>query len=260
MARHSRAVFQVSHVAMPLVTNIAAGEDTPLWHDPVPLQDVASEKPWHRLAIMLAAQGCTVTEIASRLERSVSWVSLLLRQPWARERLAAEINAQGRDELETLLKTNGPEAFRRIVYLSEEAENEAVKLAANRDIVDRLLGKPVAREEVRHKVTMVPASPAELELEIKKLEEDERRLLGAVVADGRRPDVSHGELPAQGDSGQAGRRPDVSHGARPIEQGERGDQAQPSAGAPGSERPMAQPSGCAVVTKRPVNQTEAERQ
>src|SRR2546430_6686693 len=104
---------------MPLVSHILAEQASPdaLWHDPVPLQDVGSEKPWHRLAILLAAQGSTVTEIANKLERSVAWVSLLLRQPWARERLTTEINAAGRDEIEVMLRSTGPDALRRITLL-----------------------------------------------------------------------------------------------------------------------------------------------
>ena len=150
---------------MPLVTNIISqvGQDPDsLYQDPVPLQDVASEKPWHRLAIMLAAKGCTVTEIAEKLERSISWVSLLLRQPWARERLTSELMAEGRDELSVLIKGASAEAFKRVMYLSEAAENEAVRLAANREILDRHLGKPVAK----------------VNQEIKALEAEERRLLG----------------------------------------------------------------------------------
>src|SRR5437016_6766042 len=106
---------------MPLVTNIVSETTGPdaLWQDPLPVQDVASEKPWHRLAIMMAAQGCTVTEIAAKLERTIAWVSLLLRQPWARERLTKEINEAGRDEIQTTLKSAGVDALRRVITISE---------------------------------------------------------------------------------------------------------------------------------------------
>lgn len=141
------------------------------------MQDVQSEKPWHRLAIMLAAQGCTVTEIAGKLERSIAWVSLLLRQPWARERLTNEINSQGRDELETLIKGASAEAFRQIKSLSEVAESEAVRLAAAREILDRHLGKPV--QKVEQKNTNFNLDVNEIDKEIKALEEQERMLLGS---------------------------------------------------------------------------------
>ncbi len=162
---------------MPLVKNILDESNGPdsLWHDPVPLQDVGSEKPWHRLAILLAAQGSTVTEIAEKLDRSVAWVSLLLRQPWARERLTTEINAAGRDEIEVMLRSTGPDALRRITLLSEEAENEAVKLAANREILDRLLGKPTQRVESKQEVRLDVEG---IDKELKVLEEQERLLTG----------------------------------------------------------------------------------
>jgi hypothetical protein len=164
---------------MPLVSNILteqAGPDS-LWQDPVPLQDVASEKPWHRLAIMLAAQGCTVTNIARKLDKSVSWVSLLLRQPWARERLVSELMTEGRDELDVLIKGAGPEAFKRIMQMGESAESEAVKFAANKEIVDRHLGKTVVK--VEQKVGKLDLDMAAIEAELKVLEVQEKQLLGS---------------------------------------------------------------------------------
>lgn len=168
---------------MPLVTNILSEQSGPdaLFQDPVPLQDVQSEKPWHRLAIMLAARGSTVTEIACKLERSISWVSLLLRQPWARERLTQEIMAEGRDELDVLIKGASAEAFRQIKSLSEVAESEAVRLAAAREILDRHLGKPV--QKVEQKNTNLNLDINSIEKEIKALEEQERQLLGGRAAD-----------------------------------------------------------------------------
>jgi DNA-binding MarR family transcriptional regulator len=163
---------------MPLVVNIP---DKPpyadaLHDDPVAEQDVRSEKPWHRLAILLAGQGFTVTEIAEKLDRTIAWVSLLLRQPWARERLMTEINAAGRSEIEVLLKSAGTGAIQRIITLSETAKNEAVKLAANRELIDRLLGKALERVEVTKK----PALDLEqVNRELAVLEEQEKVLLGA---------------------------------------------------------------------------------
>jgi hypothetical protein len=191
---------------MPLVSNIIteqAGPDA-LWNDPTPVQDVVSEKPWHRVAIMLAAQGCTVTEIAEKMERTVAWVSLLLRQPWARERITSEIMEGGRDEIETLIKGAAPEAFRRIISLSENAEAEAVKLAANREIIDRLLGKPV--QKVEQKNTNLNLDMGKIDEELKKLEDEEKRLLGSRVAPGSpgRDSTLPAESPAADDlSGNA---------------------------------------------------------
>ncbi len=170
---------------MPLVTNIISQADPDaLFQDPVPLQDVASEKPWHRLAIMLAAKGCMVSEIATKLERSVGWVSLLLRQPWARERLTNELMTEGRDELSELIKGAGAEAFKRVMVLGELAENEAVKLAANKEILDRHLGKSVAKIEQTSVSAHVNLDMEKVNQEIRALEAEERRLLGGPAGDG----------------------------------------------------------------------------
>lgn len=163
---------------MPLVLNIPDNppfEDA-LRNDPIAIQDVQSEKPWHRLAIMMASSGSTVTEIAEKLERTVTWVSLLLRQPWARERLVNEIQRAGRNEIETLLKSAGPSAIQRVIELSESAKNEAVRLAANREIIDRLLGKAVEKIEVTRKPDL---DLDKVNQELKALEEQEKALLGS---------------------------------------------------------------------------------
>lgn len=169
---------------MPLVSNILTEQASPdaLWQDPVPLQDVQSEKPWHRLAIMLAAQGRTVTDIARKLEKSVPWVSLLLRQPWARERLVQELMTEGREELDVLIKGAGPEAFKRIMSLGETAESEAVRFAANKEIVDRHLGKTVVKVEQHN--TNVNLDMKAIESELRALEVQEKLLLGSRVPSG----------------------------------------------------------------------------
>lgn len=139
-------------------------------------QDVQSEKPWHRLAIMLAASGHTVTEIANKLERTVCWVSILLRQPWARERLIHEINLAGRDEIETILKGAGAPALRKVIALSESAASEQVALAASREVLDRLLGKAVQKIETKQQVFHTDMNA--LDAEIAQLEAEEARLVG----------------------------------------------------------------------------------
>jgi hypothetical protein len=59
------------------------------------------------------------------------------------------------------------------VALSESAENEAVKLAANREILDRLLGKAMQPVETKQYVTLDIKA---VDQELKALEEQEREL------------------------------------------------------------------------------------
>jgi len=86
--------------------------------------------------------------------------------------------SQGRDELEMLIKNAAPEAFKRVMYLSETAENEAVRLAANREIIDRHLGKPTQKVEASSVSAHVNLDMTKIEQELKALEAQEKALLG----------------------------------------------------------------------------------
>lgn len=172
---------ECDHIAirpMPLVVNIPDKPPTPdgLHDDPLLVDDIRSEKPWHRVAILLAAQGFTVREISEKMDRAEYWVSLLLRQQWARERLLEEINRAGRSEIETILKSAGASAIQKVIHLSEKAKNEAVQLAASKEIIDRLLGKAVEKMEVVHKKPDLDLE--KVNREIAALEEQEKVLLG----------------------------------------------------------------------------------
>jgi predicted nuclease with TOPRIM domain len=169
---------------MPEILNMPRCEFADALHaDPTPDNDlhgyaveVQCEKPWHRLAILLAASGHTVTEIAEKLERSISHVSILLRQDWARERLTMELAIAGRDEITEILKSAGAKTLRRVIALSETAESEQVQLAASREVLDRLLGKPVQKLETKQEVFHTDMNA--LDEDIKRLEVEEARLLG----------------------------------------------------------------------------------
>ena len=102
-----------------------------------------------------------------------------MRQPWARERLVSELMTEGRDELDVLIKGAGPEAFKRIMQMGESAESEAVKFAANKEIVDRHLGKTVVK--VEQKVGKLDLDMAAIEAELRVLETQEKQLLGSRV-------------------------------------------------------------------------------
>lgn len=168
---------------MPEIVNMPRCEFADALHnDPTPdgekyyAHEVQCEKPWHRLAILLAASGHTVTEIAEKLERTVAWVSILLRQNWARERLTSELALAGRDEIETILKGAGADSVRKLISLRDNADSEQVQLSASQGILDRLLGKPIQRLETKQEV--FHADMNALDEDIKRLEQEEARLLG----------------------------------------------------------------------------------
>src|SRR5690349_16239267 len=77
--------------------------------------EVMSEKPWHRAAILMWAQGFTLETIASTFGKNPKYVSMLLRQPWAQERLIHETTLAGREDLEEILKIVGPKTIFEVV-------------------------------------------------------------------------------------------------------------------------------------------------
>jgi len=92
--------------------------------------------------VFLHAQGLNYSEIGRRLDKAPSYISNVLRQPWARERLAEELRDAGRDELRELLKGAATDAVHKLINLSETANSESVQLGASQAILDRFLGKP----------------------------------------------------------------------------------------------------------------------
>lgn len=107
-----------------------------------PTTIITYEKPWHRLAVFMAATGKTPTEIAMKLNKSLPQVSDVLKQPHAQERMLSEMRTQGRDTLHDILSHYGPETLLEVVDLGKSAKSEQVQLAAKRELLDRWLGKP----------------------------------------------------------------------------------------------------------------------
>ena len=112
---------------------------------------IQSERPQHRLILFLKARGHNNREIAQAVGMSESWISQVLRQPWARERLAAELNAAGRDELSNLIETAAKDSLYKLVELRDDEETpKAVAANVSTYLVDRFLGKP--KQSIEQKV------------------------------------------------------------------------------------------------------------
>jgi hypothetical protein len=121
--------------------------------DPAPGQYVPKkEQPAHRLMVCMAANGFTITEIAEKMQRTVSSVSTVLRQPWARARLTAMMQEAGMDELQRLIKQEASGAIIRIVARAKDkAVDPGVRQRADEYLGNRYLGKPKETVEVSTK-------------------------------------------------------------------------------------------------------------
>lgn len=112
---------------------------------------ILHEKPEHRLVIFLKARGHSLAEIADATGFTVPWVSQILRQPWARARLADEINNAGRDELSTIIEGAAKDSMQTLITLRDDEEAPAsVRANAAQYLVDRYLGKP--KQSIEQKV------------------------------------------------------------------------------------------------------------
>ncbi len=133
------------------------------------------EQPQHRMIVMLKAQGRSNRSIAETMGMDEAWISQVLRQPWARQRLVQEITEMGRDAVREMLSVSAIDSLNRLIDLRDDPKTPAgVKRQACSDLLDRALGKAVQRSE---NVNFQGGGPVELA----KLEQ-ERRVVAAELA------------------------------------------------------------------------------
>lgn len=139
--------------------------------------EMTIEKPWHRTAAYLAAQGFNQRQIAHACDVSPAQVSLVAQQPWFRETVARLIAEFGlTDSARDILEAAASTAATNMVIMMSTAASESVKFNASKDVLDRVLGK--ADQNIVHKRGHVPTDPSEeikaieAEIELLKKEED----------------------------------------------------------------------------------------
>jgi hypothetical protein len=124
---------------------------------------ILHERPEHRMVLWLKARGHSNKEIALATNYTEPWISQVLRQPWARRRLADELDAAGKDELAGVIETAAKDSIYKLIELRDD-ENSPKNVAANvsKYLVDRFLGKP--KQSIEQKVgSLESLSNAELE-------------------------------------------------------------------------------------------------
>lgn len=100
------------------------------------------EKPWHRVATFLYAQGKTFEEIGKSLGYAPTTVAIVVKQPWAQERLIRETTEAGRDNLQAIYDCYGPNTLLEVIDLGKSAKSENVQLEAKKYFLNRWLGMP----------------------------------------------------------------------------------------------------------------------
>lgn len=110
-------------------------------------QAYKKEKPEHRLILWLRLQGHNVKETAALTGYTPQSVSNICKQPWFLDAFARLSTEMGKDQVQTFLEGEVLPAIQRTAALAQSAESEAVRLAANREILDRFLGKSTVKVE-----------------------------------------------------------------------------------------------------------------
>lgn len=142
---------------------------------------ILHEKAEHRLVIFMKAKGCSNREIAAASGFTEPWISQILRQPWARQRLVDEISKVGRSQINTVLEGAALDSvFTLIDIRDSEKVQPAVRRAACVDLLDRFLGKPKQQVEVTTD-SDATSDPKELEREIEANQKEINRLQGVVT-------------------------------------------------------------------------------
>jgi hypothetical protein len=140
---------------------------------------IVHERPEHRQMLWMKARGASNHEIAVKMGYTDSWVSQVLRQPWAQRLLLEEINNAGADELSTLLKGAAADSIFTLIELRDgEKTPAAVKRQSAVDLLDRFLGKPVQRVEQQIDQKIDVTSVEKIDEQLAALKQQETVLLG----------------------------------------------------------------------------------
>lgn len=135
---------------------------------------IKTETPKHRLICYLKAQGLSNKEIGLRVGSTASWVSQIVRQPWARKAIAEEMQIAGRDAIETIVAAAAEDSVYKLIELRDSDAPKNVQLAAANSLLDRYLGKPT--QKIEQEVTKKTVDIKELETELAVANAEAKRL------------------------------------------------------------------------------------
>lgn len=110
-------------------------------------QAIKKERPQHRVILWATINGHKTEEVAALVGLTKQQVSVIKGQPWFRDAFVRITTEMGTDMFKKTLEGEAVPALQRVAELSKTAESEAVRLAANKEILDRFLGKATVKVE-----------------------------------------------------------------------------------------------------------------
>lgn len=108
-----------------------------------------TEEPWHRTFAYLLLGGATMKDAAKQLGKEYSVCNVVKSQGWFHALMSRLGDQLGQDAALKLIEGEAVSTVVRIVKLAETATSESVKLAANKELMERIFGKAVQSVEVK---------------------------------------------------------------------------------------------------------------
>jgi len=128
----------------------------------------------------MQAQGKTVKEIATATNYSVEGVRNIQRQPWYKQRFLRTIAENGGDKVKAFLEGQALNSLETLVEIQNDAKTPAsVRVASANSILDRALGKAIARVE-----TTVKRDLGQMGEELSEVEKELERVQAELKANG----------------------------------------------------------------------------
>lgn len=129
-----------------------SGLETMLHGDKPPSQVINVEQPIHVLMCYMISSGKTPAEVAVATNYSIISVRNIMRQPWFRKRFLGIAGEAGRDSVKAFLDGEVMPSLEILVEIRDDNKElrPHVSAAAANSILDRALGKPVAKMETQN--------------------------------------------------------------------------------------------------------------
>lgn len=138
---------------------------------------ILHEKPEHRIILLLKLKALSNREIAAQTGYTEPWVSQICRQPWFQRRLVEMLQTAQTEVIDDLVRVEGTNSFFKLVSLRDTAKSEQVQFAAATRLFEQVAGKPIQRTEVTGQVNHQITQSEAIDLELRRLEEEERKLM-----------------------------------------------------------------------------------
>lgn len=179
-ARPNRQLYDAA--ASPSISaadSYQADSPSRLFDETSPNLVILHEKPEHRAIVFMKAQGFSNREIASHSGYTESWVSQVVRQPWARQRILSILHTQGEDAVRLAIQGSALDSVYTLIDIRDNDKAPAsARLGAASNLLDRFLGKPTQHVEATHHKGNSSDRVDQIDNELAVVEAETKRLIG----------------------------------------------------------------------------------